>query len=403
MTLIFDLLVLSSHMHKYIFITGRNQHLSIAEILSRLGPSSYFILSDDAVLINLDNPIENPIALQNTLGGTIKICQNLKASLNFNEIKEVILSYLPERHLGLSFYGDLNVNPAKIIKLKKDLKKADAPKRFIFNKDLTPLNAATIKKNKLITKGSELCVIQAGREIHFAQTISYQDIDNYTLRDYGKPKPDPKSGMLPPKLAQMMIGLAKLKPGNSIYDPFCGSGTVLQEALLQKLDINGSDLSEKAVSQTKENLKWLINKFRLDIPDFRTMIDHRISPADATTHKLVKPVDGIVTEPYLGPVHRSSLNPTQIATIREELLDLYRDFLKNNLKNLKPGGHLVMVLPIWQTNPIIEITPDDLLDQSLTNQYNQICLKNLELIYQQPNQRVHRRIMILKKVKVKSL
>lgn len=385
-------------MYKYIFITGHNQHLAIAEILSRLGPSSYLILSKDSVLFNLENRIDHPVKLQNTLGGTIKICQLLKTDLNLNKIESVIQDFLPERHIGLSFY-DTKITTRQIIQLKKKLKEAGLAKRFIFNKDLAPLNAASVKKNKLLSKGTELCVIQSGREIYFTQTISCQDVDNYSLRDYGKPKPDPKSGMLPPKLAQIMISLAQVPTDGIIYDPFCGSGTVLQEALLQNFHIIGSDISNKAVTQTKENLKWLIKQFRLDIPDYRNLIDNRIREADATSYHLTQTADAIVTEPYLGPVHRSSLNPTQIATIREELINLYQGFLKNSVNNLKSNGRLVMVLPIWQTNPIIEITPTDLLDQSLSNQYNQICLENLELIYQQPNQRVHRRIMILEKSK----
>jgi len=49
-----------------------------------------------------------------------------------------------------------------------------------------------------------------------------QDINAYTKRDFGK-KRDMDTGMLPPKLAQMMINIANngKQEITSLYDPFC--------------------------------------------------------------------------------------------------------------------------------------------------------------------------------------
>ena len=79
-----------------------------------------------------------------------------------------------------------------------------------------------------------------------------QDIESYTKRDRERPKRDAKVGMLPPKLAQIIINLAagqlpeeKLQNicdiplgepiprrllGQTVLDPFCGTGVILQEA-----------------------------------------------------------------------------------------------------------------------------------------------------------------------------
>jgi tRNA G10 N-methylase Trm11 len=59
-------------------------------------------------------------------------------------------------------------------------------------------------------------------------------------------------GMLPPKLARMMINLTK--NNTAIYDPFCGLGTVLIEALhMGRIHILASDISEAMVSATEKN------------------------------------------------------------------------------------------------------------------------------------------------------
>ena len=64
-------------------------------------------------------------------------------------------------------------------------------------------------------------------------------------------------GMLPPKLAQMMINLSRetgILP-TKIYDPCCGLGTVLIEAINMGItDVYGSDLSAKMCSCTEENI-----------------------------------------------------------------------------------------------------------------------------------------------------
>lgn len=63
--------------------------------------------------------------------------------------------------------------------------------------------------------------------------------------------------MLPPKLAQMMINLGRdegIIP-NKIYDPFCGLGTVLIEALnMGNTQVYGSDMSAKMCSCSEENI-----------------------------------------------------------------------------------------------------------------------------------------------------
>ena len=75
-----------------------------------------------------------------------------------------------------------------------------------------------------------------------------QNISAYAMRDQKRPKRDAFVGMLPPKLAQIMINLAlgDQEPKDKLLlDPFCGTGVLLQEALLMGLKVYGTDLSQK--------------------------------------------------------------------------------------------------------------------------------------------------------------
>jgi DNA modification methylase len=56
----------------------------------------------------------------------------------------------------------------------------------------------------------------------------------------------PYKGKFYPQLAKSLFNIAKLEPGQSVLDPFCGSGTVLLEGYLNGLKATGFDLNPLA-------------------------------------------------------------------------------------------------------------------------------------------------------------
>ena len=131
---------------------------------------------------------------------------------------------------GISFYDDTtgaNVNKLAI-QIKKAFKvKKSKSVRFVPS-DTNILSAAQVIHNHLQDKGIEFLVAFAGDAAIVARTTQIQNIDFYSKRDFGRPLRDPKVGMLPPKLAQIMINLAKPDSGGVIVDPYCGTGVILQ-------------------------------------------------------------------------------------------------------------------------------------------------------------------------------
>jgi tRNA G10 N-methylase Trm11 len=71
--------------------------------------------------------------------------------------------------------------------------------------------------------------------------------------------------MIPPKLAQVMINLARRDEADFqdkiLFDPFCGSGTILMEAYLMGIkNIIGSDLSDRELFQiVNKTYNWIID------------------------------------------------------------------------------------------------------------------------------------------------
>lgn len=383
----------------YLFILGSNPILSLAEISSLFPQASISSLAQNIALIKLNQEIAKPQELLDKMGGTVKIAR-LVSQINSNDLvsslTDCILTHFSDyRDIGLSHFNFSQPMGKYFVNTKKNLKQYNINKRFIFENNENQLKAATIKRNKLLSKGAEIIIIKSDEHFYFGQSVACQDIDQYTKRDYGKPKPDAFSGMLPPKVAQIMINLAQLTPEAVIYDPFCGSGTILQEALLQKFTILGSDISEKAVIHTRENLKWLIKNFYLSFPDYKKYLTDKIFVADAASFVPNQQIDAIITEPFLGPALKNTPSENFANQQIRNLMPLYRNFFQNALKFLKEKGKIVFILPVY-VSPDKKITfpINTLLDQNLQKHYT---ILSKDLIYQQPSQKVNRQILVLSK------
>jgi len=160
------------------------------------------------------------------------------------------------------------------------------------------VSTARLLGEKIIKKGVDLCLLKVGEQHFVGSSIWYQDVDAYAKRDVGKPARDMKVGMLPPKLAQFMVNAVKPHMGGGLlYDPFCGTGTIMMEAALQGYETAGSDISERMVKMTEENMAWLANRMKSDYA-WKAYVQ------DATTlEELPYLRDGtaaVVTEGFLG-------------------------------------------------------------------------------------------------------
>jgi len=60
---------------------------------------------------------------------------------------------------------------------------------------------------------------------------------------------------LHPKLARALVNLARVRAGDTVLDPFCGTGGILIEAGLMDLKVEGVDANERAAEGCRKNLK----------------------------------------------------------------------------------------------------------------------------------------------------
>lgn len=342
-----------NHM-KYFFILGTNPTLSVAETMSIFNATDYRfqLISKEILLMETKEEIDMKSAIRQ-MGGIIKIglVEQSFPKIKLKEILESIFPLLkPEEgkfKFGLSFYGniDLSIKPLGM-EIKKHLKEKAISCRWVVSKEKA-LSSVVVEQNRLIGKGLEIVLIKGNNEFLLGRTLAVQPFKDLSARDYGRPARDDMSGMLPPKLAQIMINLGRKKSSQAnfseltLLDPFCGSGTILSEALLMGFDnLIGSDLSEKAVSDSKKNLDWIARKFSVVSKNLK------ISQIDVTriSQELQnESVDLIVTEPYLGP-QRGKIDLHEVIT---ELGSLYSKALAEFRRLLKKGGQVVIIFPIF--------------------------------------------------------
>lgn len=361
----------------YIFILGRNPVLSVSEIRSVFEKNNWeyeVILESREVLIVASEKVDVEI-FEKKLGGTVKIGKvekistmvGLEQDLDIDFFLEKILSSWDGKiQFGISVYdgGEKNITEelaGMIIPFSKGIKALLEQKqrsvRFAFSRERT-LSSVVVSKNKLIQNGAELLLIPSVDKVYIGKTLFVQEFEQFSRRDYGRPARDMKSGIMPPKLARMMINIAKVDEGGVLLDPFCGSGTMIQEALqLGFTTIIGSDISEKAIADTQENLNWLEKIVGLDISGVELKKE---DVGDIGRNVLPESISAIVTEPYLGPTLHNQMYPEKLQYILKELSSLYLKAFSEFQKVLTPGGVVVMILPAFsQRNglvfmPIIE-------------------------------------------------
>ncbi|HSX48120.1 MAG TPA: DNA methyltransferase [Candidatus Nanoarchaeia archaeon] len=373
-----------------IAILGRQPEISLAELRSLYG-SAVTPFGPEAALINQDS------VNIDRLGGTIKLAE-LESTLETADWQQIrdYLTQLPrptgdsKALLGLSTYG-FKVNSKEILATGLSIKKAwGGPVRIVPANKGTVISTAQALHNRLNEAGNaDWLVVTNGKQTVIGRAEQIQDIEGYTARDQARPSRSAKIGMLPPKLAQILINLASPQPGSTLLDPFCGSGVILQEALLMGLSVIGSDNSREMVEAAKQNLNWLAETHRLR--------SWSVELADAINHQWSVPVGAIATESYLGPAISSPLSVDQQRQIKAEINELVIAWLANLQTQVLPGTKVAFCLPAWRIKD--GFSRVNILDQTVELGYTleQFAPPDQPLIYWRPGQMVGREIIVLRR------
>ncbi len=347
---------------KYLAVLGRQPEISIAELEA---------LRDDPMSLSIER-----------LGGTLKLATKL------DQKPIEYLQLLPEGKitLGVSDYSKQASKKSaqmEALKLKKILVRHGRSVRIVENKNAV-LSTATSLYNGLSGKNErKVELIKVDNEWY--RVVGVQDIDAYAKRDQARPARDAKVGMLPPKLAQILINLCgPLKNGATVLDPFCGTGVVLQEAILMGYRAYGTDINERMIEYSDKNLKH----FNFD--------NYKLEVGDATTYKWTEKIDAVTCEGYLGKPFSKIPSEMELKAQKQECGAIIKGFLGNLAKQIKSNTPVVIAIPAWLRGDG-EYERLDMLDEIDKLGYNVENKSREGLLYHRPEQIVARDIIILRK------
>ena len=327
-------------MKNYLFVLGRDPELSKIEIESYFEAKNeeYQILDSNDSIISIKLKDLKPEVIHE-LGGTVKIAEVISATLRPDEIEQNLEKY--DIYKGTSNKTEYYVTGYNtgILEIVEDYLK-DYFKRI----KVKATHRHEGEPTKLIKKEyKEKIVDVVVFKNQVGVTVGVTDVIEQKERDLGRPNVDYMK-VISIRLAKILVNLSKAKPGNTILDPFCGSGTILQESMLRGINVIGMDIDKGAIKQTTENLEWLKTKYGIKT----SYVLYNKNSRD--TSKFVKTmINGVVTEPYMGPYIRKLPNIMQARETIEELREIYSNLLNEVYSILKPGSRIAIVVPRLKT------------------------------------------------------
>lgn len=425
---------------KYFFIPGHEWELSLSELKNLLKvddiPFVEINTNKDLFVFDINFDIATSVDLFDQLGGFVRF--GFIVDDPYEYLEENVLEEAIKRDTRVNFSVSVFGEPRRVqsvkskknklgMDLKRWLKSKNLKCRFVSDFKKTHSSTVLLEKNDVLEDGFELNLLMIPhkdkREWGF--TLGLQDYENFSKRDYDRPRSNKKKGMIPPKLARIMINLSRnphqllksqkrhsssnTNPNErldnqnlngdinkndntanhikTLWDPFCGSGTILQEAMVLGYQVVGTDKDPKSIEETKENLSWISETYMISHKKYK-VFQHDINKNLETSFNC----SAVVTEPYLGPVQLEELSLDEVKKVVSTLKPLYRS-IQDRLKNLQNHGRLVIVVPGFKTPngwidmklPLINNTPLEEINTDLSNnplqwdRENSIIRRNIKI------------------------
>ncbi len=297
-------------MEKYILILGRDVELSLLELISFLRKEdiNYKILDkyQNLIVISLEKLFDI-----NKLGGLVKIA----------------------KIVDKNFLDNLFFDKNKIIYTVNDEEIKDYLKEKFKQEKIKAFYKSEIKS---LTTSSKLDLELIKFKDYLAHVTSISKPKEYKKRDELRPFFEARK-VISIRLAKILINLSQAK--HEILDPFCGQGTILQEALLLGLNCYGIDFN---IKECMENLKWLKSKFNIKA-------NYKLFQEDSRNlSRLIRKVECCVTEPYFGPYFKKYPKYEGGVKVIKELENLYLKVFLELDKVVEKK--IVITLPIIKTN-----------------------------------------------------
>ncbi len=175
----------------------------------------------------------------------------------------------------------------------------------------------------------------------FGYTIDTSDHEGFEKRDFSRSYQNPTI-TIGLRLARVLVNLAMNRKRGSLLDPFCGLGTILQEALVLGYDVCGVDISASKLERCNTNLNWLRSNSRIS-PKQRQVVIH--GDASKLRKDNLPKIDGVATEPILLPIFANNPSGQEGSAAIGKTSRIYRETFKSLHSLLDVGTRVAFVAP----------------------------------------------------------
>ena len=341
-------------MRFFFYLSGEHPTLPRAEIFACLESANITyrnVFSLDQVVV-VDIPKINGVIQRLAL--THKICEFIfMCSCNEEEIiEEVNKEDFPDKTYAVRILRIKNYfRNISTLKLEKKIGK------IIHEKTRAKVN---LNNPEVVYFGiiSEKFVF--GKVLHEINRYQYEKRKPH-LRPFFKP------GVMIPRICRALVNLTRVKKGEKLLDPFCGTGGFLIEAGLIGVKVYGCDIDPRILHGCKKNLEhYGIRDYELWVGDAR----------DLANILKFHDFDAVVTDPPYG---------ISASTKGAKLEELYKEAIKAIHKVLKPEKFACIVMP------------DKIKGESFAEE---VGFKIIERHFERVHRSLTRKILVLQKKKL---
>ncbi len=398
----------------FVFVFGKNPLLSLAELVqyAKRQKTDWVIQPEWPFAALIQGTVERPERIVSDLGGTVKIVcitENF-SSLKTRELLALLqknkgLSNLPVKFaFGLSTASVENQQAFTFLEHLKTIFKQNRAKAVFkkgSNRKTTAITTPSeITSWKLLANQTDFWLSKSKTQnrFWFGYTVAVSNPKDWKNRDENRPQKDAKE-ILSIRLAKILLNIGADQNSRTVLDPFCGYGTILQEALLMGWNAIGIEKDESKTFACQKNLDWITRTKKINST-------FRVLQGDSTrVHLLVKPgdFDWLVTEPYLGPYLTKRPSPQHAQKILEELKILYEKTFFSLGRVMKTGQRCVVVLPVLVTLNNTKKTVSERVFKTDFRAVNPLSdfgnrfANAFPCLYQNPNNLIQRQIWVLEK------
>jgi len=211
---------------------------------------------------------------------------------------------------------------------------------------IRPRNGTEVLTQEIVSrKIIDFVVIRLGEDYWVGVTSFIPETQQFQLRSNDRPVVSADIS-ISSRLAKVLLNLSGVKKGQTVLDPFCGSGTVLSEALLTGAKGIGVDRDRVRIENAKRNLEWLSKTRGVSNESYSLRVGDATRLEDIMSGEKV---DAVVSEPIFLPKIDYAPTLDKARKLIRNSSRLYSESLYSISSVVKKGGRVVIVTPSLRT------------------------------------------------------